>query len=220
MGLECCLAVILCFSHPWLPACLSGKESCQHRKCGFNPWVGKIPWRRKWQPTPVVLPRKSRGQRSLAGYRPRGHKSGKRDLATNNTTSSCRRHSPREFSTSSLSSDLLSPSPTFYFTEEKIQTDEKVTDSWQNCHTAACINTQRLCFSACWTSLSRKADSACSLLRNSPPSSLPSLFISHFLPHSYQLTNIRCFSHFIYFYFLAVLVLHCGARASLVGHGL
>ena len=32
---------------------------------GFNPWVGKIPWRRKWQPTPVLLPRKSHGRRSL-----------------------------------------------------------------------------------------------------------------------------------------------------------
>ena len=35
---------------------------------------GKIPWRRKWQPTPVFLPRKSHGQMSLAGYRPWGHK--------------------------------------------------------------------------------------------------------------------------------------------------
>ena len=35
---------------------------------GFNPWVGKIPLRRKWQPTPVFLPGKSHGQRRLAGY--------------------------------------------------------------------------------------------------------------------------------------------------------
>ena len=34
----------------------------------FNPWVGKIPWRRKWQPAPVFLPGKSYGQRSLVGY--------------------------------------------------------------------------------------------------------------------------------------------------------
>ena len=40
----------------------------------FNPWVRKIPWRRKWQPTPVFLPEKSHGQRSLAGYSPWGHK--------------------------------------------------------------------------------------------------------------------------------------------------
>ena len=36
---------------------------------GFDPWVGKIPWRRKWQPTPVFLPGKSHGQRNLVGYR-------------------------------------------------------------------------------------------------------------------------------------------------------
>ena len=48
-----------------------GKEStCQCRKCGrcrFDPWVGKIPWRRKWQPTPVFLPGESRGRRRLVG---------------------------------------------------------------------------------------------------------------------------------------------------------
>ena len=36
----------------------------------INPWVEKIPWRRVWKPTPVVLPRESLGQRSLAGYSP------------------------------------------------------------------------------------------------------------------------------------------------------
>ena len=41
---------------------------------GFDPWVGKIPWRRKWQPTPVFLPGKSHGWRSLAGYSSWGHK--------------------------------------------------------------------------------------------------------------------------------------------------
>ena len=35
---------------------------------GFNPLAGKIPWRREWQPTPVPLPGKSQGQRSLVGY--------------------------------------------------------------------------------------------------------------------------------------------------------
>ena len=34
----------------------------------FDPWVGKIPWRRAWQPTPVFLPGESHGQRSLVGY--------------------------------------------------------------------------------------------------------------------------------------------------------
>ena len=41
---------------------------------GFNPWVGKIPWRKEWQPTPVFLPGESHGQRSLVGYSPWGHK--------------------------------------------------------------------------------------------------------------------------------------------------
>ena len=40
----------------------------------FDPWVRKIPWRRKWQLTPVFLPEKSHGQRSLAGYSLEGHR--------------------------------------------------------------------------------------------------------------------------------------------------
>ena len=46
-------------------------------QCGrpeFDPWVGKIPWRRKWQLTPGFLPGESHGQRSLVGYSPRSHK--------------------------------------------------------------------------------------------------------------------------------------------------
>ena len=46
-------------------------KSQRHR---LDPWVGKMPWRRKWQPTPVFLPGESHGQRSLAGYSPSGHK--------------------------------------------------------------------------------------------------------------------------------------------------
>ena len=40
---------------------------------GFDPWVGKISWRRRQQPTPVFLPEESNGQRSLVGYSPWGH---------------------------------------------------------------------------------------------------------------------------------------------------
>ena len=43
-------------------------------KKGFDPWVRRIPWRSAWQPTPVLLPGKSHGQRSLAGYSPWGSK--------------------------------------------------------------------------------------------------------------------------------------------------
>ena len=51
-----------------------GKEhACQCKRLkrhGFDPWVGKIAWKRTWQPTPVLLSGKSHGQRSLANYHP------------------------------------------------------------------------------------------------------------------------------------------------------
>ena len=59
---------------PDFPGGTSGKEpACQcrrHKRHGFNPWIGKIPWRRAWQPTPVFLPREFHGQRSLESYSP------------------------------------------------------------------------------------------------------------------------------------------------------
>ena len=67
------------FNFDGLPRWLSGKESaCQCRrrgKHGLDPWVGKTPWRRKWQPILVFLPGESHGQRSLVGYSPWGCKS-------------------------------------------------------------------------------------------------------------------------------------------------
>ena len=66
-----------------LPWWLSGKEpTCQCRRHGFDPWVGKIPWRRKWQPTPVFLPGESHGQRSLVDHNPWGHKRVRHNLVT------------------------------------------------------------------------------------------------------------------------------------------
>ena len=54
------------------PGGASGKEAaCQFRgcrRCRFHPWVGKIPWSKKWQPTAVLLSGKFHGQRSLVGY--------------------------------------------------------------------------------------------------------------------------------------------------------
>ena len=51
------------------PGGASGEETpyhcSRHKTCEFNPWVGKIPWRRARQPTPVFLPREYHGQRSL-----------------------------------------------------------------------------------------------------------------------------------------------------------
>ena len=57
------------------PGGASGKEpACQCRRCGFDPWVGKIPWRRALQSTLVFLPGESHGQRILASYSPWGLK--------------------------------------------------------------------------------------------------------------------------------------------------
>ena len=50
------------------------RQCRKHKRCGFDPWVRKIPWRRAWQPTPVFMPRVSHGQRSLAGYGSQGSK--------------------------------------------------------------------------------------------------------------------------------------------------
>ena len=64
--------------NPTFPGGAGGKEStCQYRRPKrhrFDPWVGKIPWRRPWQPIPAFLPGESHGQRSLVGYNPWGHK--------------------------------------------------------------------------------------------------------------------------------------------------
>ena len=67
------LCVVMTLSR--LPWWLSSKEStCQFRKYEFNPWVKKIPWRRKWQSTPIFFPEESHGQKRLVGYSSRGHK--------------------------------------------------------------------------------------------------------------------------------------------------
>ena len=59
------------FGKSGFPSGASGQESaCQHqrrKRFGFDPWVGKIPWRRAWQPTPEFLPGESHGLRSLVG---------------------------------------------------------------------------------------------------------------------------------------------------------
>ena len=58
------------------PGGSEGKASARNAGApGSIPGVGKIPWRRKWQPTPVFLPGKFHGQRSLVGYSPWGRKS-------------------------------------------------------------------------------------------------------------------------------------------------
>ena len=53
----------------------SVKNPPERRRLGFDPWVGKIPYRRKWPPTPAFLLGESHEQRSLVGYSPWGAKS-------------------------------------------------------------------------------------------------------------------------------------------------
>ena len=53
---------------------LTSLVACNGGSSSFNPWVRKIPCKKEWQPIPVFLPGESHGQRSLAGYSPRGHK--------------------------------------------------------------------------------------------------------------------------------------------------
>ena len=71
------------------------KESTyQCRRSGFDPWVGKIPWRRKWQPAPVCLPGESHGRRSLVGYSPWGRKTDTTQQLYNNALSTHHPHNP------------------------------------------------------------------------------------------------------------------------------
>ena len=69
---------MVCNAVKGFPGGAGGKDSaCQckkHKRRGFHPWVGKISWRRAWQPTPVFWPGESHGQTSLAGYSPWGRK--------------------------------------------------------------------------------------------------------------------------------------------------
>ena len=74
-----------------LPRWLSRKESAcpcrRHRRYEFSPWVRKMPWRRKWQPTQVILPAESHGQRSLVRYSPWGCKD--TDMTEGPSTHTC-----------------------------------------------------------------------------------------------------------------------------------
>ena len=69
---------LILFQEEGLPQWLSSKESTCNagaaERCGFDPWVMKIPWRRAWQPIPIFLPGRPHRQRSLVGYTSCGHK--------------------------------------------------------------------------------------------------------------------------------------------------
>ena len=74
---------------PSAPAARIHPQCRSYRSCRFNPWVGKIPWRRVWQPTPVFLLGESHGLGSLLGYSPWGHReSDKNELTVHACTHS------------------------------------------------------------------------------------------------------------------------------------
>ena len=66
--------VYVIYTHIWVSLVIQTVENAPANAGKFNPWVGKIPWRRERQPTPVFLPGEFHGQRSLVGYSPWGHK--------------------------------------------------------------------------------------------------------------------------------------------------
>ena len=76
------VAACVCGLARWLRSKESACQCRRHSSCGFRPWVRKIPWRRKWQTTPVFLAVKSHGQRGLVGYSPWGKKRARYDLVT------------------------------------------------------------------------------------------------------------------------------------------
>ena len=77
---QCVCINIYVHTHIYMgfPDGASGKESAfqcgRHKRHGFDPWVGKISWRRAWKSTPVFVPGEFYGERSLVGYSPWGHK--------------------------------------------------------------------------------------------------------------------------------------------------
>ena len=79
--------IVMLWSWLGLPWWFSGKESaCQCKRYGFNPWVGKNPWRRKWYLTPVFLSGKSHGQKEPGGLQSVGSQRVRYDLVTVATT--------------------------------------------------------------------------------------------------------------------------------------
>ena len=90
-----------------------GKEPAhqwrRHKRCGFNSWFRKIPWRRVWQPTPAFSPGESHGQRSLVDYSPWGHRVGHdwSDIAQMHVDLNTHTHTIWEVWVSVLFRDLL-----------------------------------------------------------------------------------------------------------------
>ena len=71
---DCCLLLWFLWVSQVVLVIKNPPASRRCNNCGVDSWVGMIPWSRKWQPTPVLLPEKFGRQRSLVGYSPWGHK--------------------------------------------------------------------------------------------------------------------------------------------------
>ena len=84
----------------------SGSDGLQCGRPRFDPWVRKIPWRSDWLPTPVFLPGESHGQRSLAGYRSKGHKES--DMSEWLTHTHTEKRIPQKLATAAISPCFLS----------------------------------------------------------------------------------------------------------------
>ena len=107
---------------------LSGKEcACQwrrYKRCGFNTWVRAIPWRRKWQPSPVLLSGKFHGQRSLANGSSCGHKEwDTTERAHTHTHTQTHTHTPLWYQV-----DVSQASSFWAIT---IRTKEQIVNSWR-----------------------------------------------------------------------------------------
>ena len=114
--------------HSVLPGLLSGKEStCQLRRCRFDPWVRKIPGRRKWQLSPIFSQGKSHGGSSLVSYSLWGCKSVGHDLATEQLTVKqiIHIHQSRNTDIHRGESSHLHPPPHPYPTESPSQISKK-----------------------------------------------------------------------------------------------
>ena len=80
--------------------------SCIAGRCALDPWIGKMSWRKKWQPTPLFLPGKSYGQRSLAGYSPWSHEKSWTRLSSWTTVTAARLNVPVSTTSRSAIRDL------------------------------------------------------------------------------------------------------------------
>ena len=76
------IITVIWYQNQGFPSGSEVKSTLQGRIVGFDSWPGKIPWRRKWQPTQVFLLGKPHRQRNLAGYSPWGHRRVRLDWET------------------------------------------------------------------------------------------------------------------------------------------